>query len=124
MLEIDQARTGYGSLEVLHGVSLSVAEGEIVTVLGPNGTGKTTLMRLLSGVLPLWSGKVTFDGTDLGGLFANLADFGLVARREEEHLVDLAARVEPAPVVRVPFLRSDVHDVAGLEELAAHMVPD
>jgi len=65
-----------------------------------------------------------FDGTDLGGLFANLADFGLVARREEEHLVDLAARVEPAPVVRVPFLRSDVHDVAGLEELAAHMVPD
>jgi branched-chain amino acid transport system ATP-binding protein len=68
LLEIDQARTGYGGLEVLHGVSLTVAEGEIVTVLGPNGTGKTSLMRLLSGVLPLWSGKVTFDGTDLGRL--------------------------------------------------------
>jgi anion-transporting ArsA/GET3 family ATPase len=62
-------------------------------------------------------------GTDLGGLYANLADFDLVARREEEHLIDLAERVEPAPVVRVPFLRSDVHDLEGLEELAAHMVP-
>jgi anion-transporting ArsA/GET3 family ATPase len=63
------------------------------------------------------------EGTDLGALCANLADFGLVAEREEEHLVDLAARVEPAPVVRVPFLQSDVHDVAGLEELAHHVVP-
>ena len=68
LLEIEQARTGYGSLEVLHGVSLTVAEGEIVTVLGPNGTGKTSLMRLLSGVLPLWSGRITFDGTELGRL--------------------------------------------------------
>lgn len=66
LLEIEQARTGYGSLEVLHGVSLVVGEGEIVTVLGPNGTGKTSLMRLLSGVLPLWSGRIAFDGTDLG----------------------------------------------------------
>jgi branched-chain amino acid transport system ATP-binding protein len=68
LLEIDQARTGYGSLEVLHGVSLTVAEGEIVTVLGPNGTGKTSLMRLLSGVLPLWSGRITFGGRELGRL--------------------------------------------------------
>jgi branched-chain amino acid transport system ATP-binding protein len=68
LLEIEQARTGYGSLEVLHGVSLTVAEGEIVTVLGPNGTGKTSLMRLLSGVLPLWSGRVAFDGRELGRL--------------------------------------------------------
>ncbi|MFC4945039.1 ABC transporter ATP-binding protein [Pseudonocardia sp. GCM10023141] len=68
LLEIDQAKTGYGSLEVLHGVSLTVAEGEIVTVLGPNGTGKTSLMRLLSGVLPLWSGRITFAGSELGRL--------------------------------------------------------
>ena len=60
LLEIEDARTGYGGLEVLHGISLTVDEGEIVTVLGPNGTGKTSLMRLLSGVLPLWSGKVRF----------------------------------------------------------------
>lgn len=68
LLEIEEARTGYGRLEVLHGVSMTVAEGEIVTVLGPNGTGKTTLMRLLSGVLPMWSGRLSFDGSELGRL--------------------------------------------------------
>ena len=52
-------------------MSLTVDEGEIVTVLGPNGTGKTSLMRLLSGVLPLWSGRITFDGKDLGKLPPN-----------------------------------------------------
>lgn len=71
LLEIEDARTGYGGLEVLHGVSLTVAEGEIVTVLGPNGTGKTSLMRLLSGVLPLWSGRIAFDGAELGRLTPN-----------------------------------------------------
>lgn len=65
LLEIEDARTGYGRLEVLHGISLHVDEGEIVTVLGPNGTGKTSLMRLVSGVLPLWTGRVSFDGKEL-----------------------------------------------------------
>lgn len=63
----------------------------------------------------------TLAGTDLGGLYANLADFALVASREEEHLGGLAARVAPAPVVRVPFLRTDVHDLAGLEEVGDHL---
>src|SRR5262245_24295758 len=63
----------------------------------------------------------TLDGTDLGGLYANLADFRLVASREEEHLEGLAERVAPAPVVRVPFLRSDVHDLEGLAEVGEHL---
>jgi anion-transporting ArsA/GET3 family ATPase len=63
----------------------------------------------------------TLDGTDLGGLYANLADFRLVATREEEHLSGLAERVAPAPVVRVPFLRSDVHDLDGLAEVGEHL---
>ena len=50
------------------GCRSTVDEGEIVTVLGPNGTGKTSLMRLLSGVLPLWSGRISFDGAELGRL--------------------------------------------------------
>ena len=62
------------------------------------------------------------DGTDLGGLYANLADFSKLAAREEHHLAALAALVAPAPVVRVPFLRSDVHDLAGLTELGEHLV--
>ena len=60
----------------------------------------------------------TLEGTDLGGLYRNLADFQLVASREEEHLAGLAEAVAPAPVVRVPFLSTDVHDLEGLSVLA------
>jgi anion-transporting ArsA/GET3 family ATPase len=63
----------------------------------------------------------TLRGTELGELYANLADFRLVASREEEHLAGLAERVAPAPVLRVPFLRTDVHDLDGLSEVAAHL---
>jgi anion-transporting ArsA/GET3 family ATPase len=63
----------------------------------------------------------TLEGTDLGGLYRNLADFQLVASREEEHLAGLAEAVAPAPVVRVPFLSTDVHDLEGLALLAEHL---
>ena len=62
-----------------------------------------------------------FDGKDLGGLYRNLADFALVAHREEEHLAGLAEQVAPAPVVRVPLLRSDVHDLDGLGLIGDHL---
>ncbi len=63
----------------------------------------------------------TLQGTDLGGLYTNLADFRLVASREEEHLAGLAERIAPAPVIRVPFLQSDVHDLDGLAEVGTHL---
>jgi anion-transporting ArsA/GET3 family ATPase len=63
----------------------------------------------------------TLEGTALGSLYGNLADFRLVASREEEHLTGLAEQVAPAPVVRVPFLRSDVHDLEGLAEVGGHL---
>lgn len=66
LLAVDQVTAGYGRLEVLHGITLSVDEGEIVTVLGSNGSGKTTLLRLLSGVVHQWSGSVSFAGATLG----------------------------------------------------------
>ena len=64
-----------------------------------------------------------FAGTDLGGLYANLADLQQVARNEEDHLAGLAGSVAPAPVVRVPFLDTDVHDLDGLAEIARHLFP-
>jgi anion-transporting ArsA/GET3 family ATPase len=64
----------------------------------------------------------TLASSDLGGLYRNLADFQLVASREEDHVAGLAAAVAPAPVVRVPFLASDVHDLGGLTEVAAHLL--
>jgi anion-transporting ArsA/GET3 family ATPase len=64
-----------------------------------------------------------FAGTDLGGLYANLADFQLVAEHEEHHLAGLAEKVAPAPVIRVPFLATDVHDLDGLAEIGRHLFP-
>ena len=68
LLEAENLVSGYGRLEVLHGVSLEVAEGEIVSVLGANGAGKTTFLRTVSGVLNTWEGSVRLDGRDLAGL--------------------------------------------------------
>jgi branched-chain amino acid transport system ATP-binding protein len=65
MLEVANLSAGYGQLEVLHSLSLTLAQGEIVAVLGANGVGKTTLNRVLSGVLRPSAGKITFDGQDI-----------------------------------------------------------
>jgi anion-transporting ArsA/GET3 family ATPase len=60
-------------------------------------------------------------GGALEPFLLNLEELGRVAAREEHHLADLASRVSPAPVVRVPFLQSDVHDIAGLVEVGDHL---
>ncbi|MFC4373110.1 ABC transporter ATP-binding protein [Nocardia halotolerans] len=61
----------YGRIEALHGVSLSVSPGELVTLLGANGAGKTTTMRALSGLLPLTSGRIFFQGKDITAMKAH-----------------------------------------------------
>ncbi len=66
LLEVAGLSAGYGKIDVLRGIDLSVGEGEIVALLGPNGAGKTTLLRAVSGLLP-WSGHVRFGGRDLAG---------------------------------------------------------
>ena len=63
----------------------------------------------------------TLAGTALGSLYSNLADFRTMAAGEEAHLEGLAAAVTPAPVLRVPFLADDVHDVVTLEQVAGHL---
>jgi len=64
---------------------------------------------------------VSLAGTDLGALYANLADFLAMSSNEEANLATLTSRVAPAPVVRVPFLPTDVHDLDGLGTIAAHL---
>jgi len=63
----------------------------------------------------------TLAGTSLGALYDNLADLHQLADGEEAHVARLVARVAPAPAVRVPLLASDVHDVAGLLQVAEHL---
>jgi len=65
LLEVRDMTVAYGRIEALHGVSIEVAEGELVTLIGANGAGKTTTMRAISGIRPLARGSVIFDGVDI-----------------------------------------------------------
>ncbi len=65
LLEVDGLDAGYGDFQVLYGVSLRIAEGQAVALLGANGAGKTTLLRTLAGALPPAAGTVFFDGVDV-----------------------------------------------------------
>jgi branched-chain amino acid transport system ATP-binding protein len=65
LLEVDSIHTYYGAIEALRGVSLTVEEGEAVTIIGSNGAGKSTTLRSISGLTPATSGKVTFAGRDI-----------------------------------------------------------
>ncbi len=65
LLEVEDVRTAYGSIEALKGVSLTVEEGEVVTLIGSNGAGKSTTLRSICGLTPARSGTIRFAGTDI-----------------------------------------------------------
>ena len=68
MLELNNVHAGYGKLKILRGIDMKVERGSIVTLLGGNGTGKSTLLKTVSGLLPLMEGQMSFDGVDIGPL--------------------------------------------------------
>ncbi|TAM56412.1 ABC transporter ATP-binding protein [bacterium] len=68
MLHVDGIHSGYGRIEVLHGISLEVREGELVSIVGANGAGKTTFLLTLSGLVRTRSGSAVLDGKRLSGL--------------------------------------------------------
>ena len=67
LLSVSGVTTGYGATTVNRDVSLDLHDGEIVTVLGPNGAGQSTLLRTIAGIVKPRTGKDTFDGQDLTG---------------------------------------------------------
>jgi branched-chain amino acid transport system ATP-binding protein len=67
MVELRDLRAGYGSLPVLHGLSLSVRRGQVAVLLGLNGAGKSTAVKVLCGAVPVTSGEVRLDGEDISG---------------------------------------------------------
>jgi branched-chain amino acid transport system ATP-binding protein len=71
LLEVSAVRARYGAIEALKGVSLNVGEGEVVTLIGSNGAGKSTTLRSIAGLTPAFAGRITYDGEDITGLPAD-----------------------------------------------------
>ena len=71
MLEVQDLYVSYGMMEVLHGVDISVQDGELISVIGPNGAGKSTLIKTIMGLVKPKSGKILYDGQDITHLPAH-----------------------------------------------------
>jgi branched-chain amino acid transport system ATP-binding protein len=71
LLSVSGVRARYGAIEALKGVSLTVGDGEVVTLIGSNGAGKSTTLRAIAGLTPASAGRITFDGEDITGVAAD-----------------------------------------------------
>ena len=90
LLEASGVVAGYGETEILHGVSIAVNEGEIVTIIGPNGCGKSTLMKAVVGLVRVQEGSVTFRGAD-------------ISAHPPERIVRTGAMLRPPVQQRIPI---------------------
>ena len=68
LLEISNLKVRYGGIEALKGVSFTVEKGQIVTLIGANGAGKSTTLRAISGLVPAAEGSIVYDGRSIGGI--------------------------------------------------------
>ncbi|HEX5193055.1 MAG TPA: ABC transporter ATP-binding protein [Solirubrobacteraceae bacterium] len=86
LLEVDEIHTFYGSIEALKGVSLTVDEGEVVTLIGSNGAGKSTTLRSVSGLTPARRGRIMFDGREITRVPAHeVVSHGIALSPEGRH---------------------------------------
>jgi branched-chain amino acid transport system ATP-binding protein len=86
LLEVNEIHVHYGGIEALRGVSLSVDEGEVVTLIGSNGAGKSTTLRAITGLTPASSGSVVIDGEDITRVPAHeIVDRGIALSPEGRH---------------------------------------
>jgi branched-chain amino acid transport system ATP-binding protein len=122
MLEIENLEVAYGSIQALHGVSLRVSQGSIVTLIGANGAGKSTTLRAISGLIKARGGKVRYDGEDI----TNLPPHAIVARGlchvPEGRMVFANLTVEENLRMGA-YLRKDKAGVAADMEFGYEMFP-
>jgi branched-chain amino acid transport system ATP-binding protein len=86
LLAVEDIHTYYGAIEALRGVSLRVEEGEVVTIIGSNGAGKSTTLRSISGLTPARSGNIVFEGDEITRLPAHeIVDHGIALAPEGRH---------------------------------------
>ncbi len=87
ILRVENLTSGYGSMTVLHSLSLKVEKGQIVALLGPNGAGKTTLLKTIFGVLNSWEGDIFFEEKKINGLAPEkITRLGLCYVPQEENV--------------------------------------
>jgi len=87
LLEVRDLVIRYGAVEAVKGISFTVGEGEVVTLVGSNGAGKTTTLRAISGLVPVAAGSISFDGARLDGVPAHrLAAMGIGHSPEGRHV--------------------------------------
>jgi branched-chain amino acid transport system ATP-binding protein len=86
LLEVEDIRAGYGNIEALKGVSLTVEEGEVVTLIGSNGAGKSTTLRAITGLTPASAGSIHFEGKDITRIAAQeIVGHGIALAPEGRH---------------------------------------
>ncbi|PIC99212.1 ABC transporter ATP-binding protein [Sporosarcina sp. P29] len=87
MIEVKNLQAGYGNIKILRDISFEVKKGEVVSILGTNGAGKTTTLRAISGILPIWSGEIYFDGKPIhNSTSEQIVKSGLVQVPEDRKL--------------------------------------
>ena len=116
MLEVRNIHAGYGALSVLRGIDMTIAEGEVVAVLGSNGVGKTTLNNVMCGLVPHTQGEITFLGESLHGVEANaIVSRGLIQVPEGRYQRAKARRASNLEKILnwFPRLRERLPQLAG-----------
>jgi branched-chain amino acid transport system ATP-binding protein len=122
LLEIADLHAGYGPIEVLKGINLTVGAGEIVTVIGANGAGKTTTLMTVSGCVKVRGGKVTFDGQDLSSVPAHeIVKRGLAQSPEGRKIFPRLTVLENLEMGA--FTRTDKSGIQADIEKAYHLFP-
>ena len=122
MLQINDVHAGYGNLKILRGIDMHVPTGGIVTLLGGNGTGKSTLLKAVSGLIPLMEGEVLFDGVNISNMKPH--------ERVRLGLVQVTQAKEAYPAMTVEenlmlgaYIRRDRTDIVADLERVYEMFP-
>ncbi len=122
LLRVEKLRAGYGPIDVLHDISLTVDEGEVVTMIGANGAGKSTTLMTLSGVIKARGGHVEFQGRDLTRLPPHeIVKLGLAQSPEGRKIFPRLSVLENLQMGA--FTRTDANGVADDLEKAFAMFP-
>ena len=112
ILKLDEIHTYYGLVHMLQGVSLEIAEGEVVAILGRNGAGKTTALKSIMGLAPARQGKILFEDQDITGLPPHLiARQGIAYVPASRGIFMTLTSMENLNIVRTKGARWDTEDV-------------